>query len=166
MSGALDRARAKRAWPGVIAEVRKLKPPRAAIFDGTEVDVDADGETLVVEFPADAAFKMRQASDADTNQLLRRSLATVLGGVPPFRFQLGRGAVRAPAGEPVEPSPRVDVPPADGGDETVSPAAPAAVEPPVESDAAPPTDDIERLLIDELGAQMIAEHPHEPEGKD
>ena len=166
MSGALDRARAKRAWPGVIAEVRKLKPPRAAIFDGTEVDVDADGETLVVEFPADAAFKMRQASDADTNQLLRRSLATVLGGVPPFRFQLGRGAVRAPASEQVEPSPRVDVPSADGGDETVSPAAPAAVDPPVESDAAPPTDDIERLLIDELGAQMIAEHPHEPDGKD
>jgi DNA polymerase III subunit gamma/tau len=166
MPGALDRARAKRAWPGVIAEVRKLKPPRAAIFDGTEVDVDADGETLVVEFPADAAFKMRQASDADTNQLLRRSLATVLGGVPPFRFQLGRGAVRAPAGEPVEPPARVDVPPADGGDETVSPVAPAAVELPVESDATPPTDDIERLLIDELGAQMIAEHPHEPDGKD
>jgi DNA polymerase III subunit gamma/tau len=166
MSGALDRARAKRAWPGVIAEVRKLKPPRAAIFDGTEVDVDADGETLVVEFPADAAFKMRQASDADTNQLLRRSLATVLGGVPPFRFQLGRGAVRAPTGEPIEPSARVDAPPADGGDETVSTAAPAAAEPLVESDAAPPTVDIERLLIDELGAQMIAEHPHEPDGKD
>jgi DNA polymerase III subunit gamma/tau len=166
VSGALDRARAKRAWPGVIAEVRKLKPPRAAIFDGTEVDVDADGETLVVEFPADAAFKMRQASDADTNQLLRRSLATVLGGVPPFRFQLGRGAVRAPAGEPVEPPARVDVPPADGGDETVSPATPVAGGSPVESDAAPPTDDIERLLIDKLGAQMIAEHPHEPDGKD
>jgi DNA polymerase III subunit gamma/tau len=164
--GTLDRARAKRAWPGVIAEVRKLKPPRAAIFDGTEVDVDADGETLVVEFPADAAFKMRQASDADTNQLLRRSLATVLGGVPPFRFQLGRGAVRAPAGEPVEPPARVDVPPADGGGETVSPATPVAGGSPVESDAAPPTDDIERLLIDKLGAQMIAEHPHEPDGKD
>jgi DNA polymerase-3 subunit gamma/tau len=166
MSGTLDRAKAKRAWPGVIAEVRKLKPPRAAIFDGTEVDVDADGETLVVEFPGDAGFKMRQASDADTNQLLRRSLATVLGGVPPFRFQLGRGAVRAPADEQQEPPVRMDVPPADGGDETVSSGAPSEAGPAVSAEAAAPADDIERLLIDELGAQMIAEHPHPPEGKD
>ncbi|MBE0417146.1 MAG: DNA polymerase III subunit gamma/tau [Coriobacteriia bacterium] len=166
VSGRLDRARAKRAWPGVVAEVRKLKPPRAAIFDGTEVDVDADGETLVIEFPADAAFRMRQASDADTSQLLRRGLATVLGGAPPFRFQLGRGPVRAPVDERVEPPvARVDVPPSDGGDETGSAPVPE-VESPAEPVTTGSAGDIERLLIDELGAQIIAEYPHEPDGKD
>ena len=167
MTGGLDRAQAKRAWPGVVAEVRKLKPPRAAIFDGTEVDVDDDGETLVVEFPADAGFKMRQASDGENIQLLRRSLATVLGGAPPFRFQLGRGPVRAPAQEPVEAPPaQVEPRPADGRDEAPPPVAPEQVEPSETEAGAPETDDIERLLIDQLGAQVIAEHPHDPDGKD
>ena len=159
--GGLDRAGVKRAWPAVVAEIRKLKAARAAIFDGTEVDVDADGQTLVVEFPADAKFPMRQASEPDTIQLLKRGLATVLGGAPPLRFQLGRGAVRAP--EPVaEPEP------------TPAPAEPAAeAEPPATqaTSAAPPEvpgseDDIERLLAESLGARKIAEHPTEPEGED
>ncbi|MDF1541966.1 MAG: DNA polymerase III subunit gamma/tau [Anaerosomatales bacterium] len=167
MTGGLDRARAKRAWPGVIAEVRKLKPPRAAIFDGTEVDVDGDGETLVVEFPADAGFKMRQASDGENTQLLRRSLATVLGGAPPFRFQLGRGPVRAPAQELTGAPPvPVDTPPADGGDEPAPAAALEQVEPSETQVPTPETDDIERMLIDQLGAQVIGEHPNDPDGKD
>ncbi|MBW6467586.1 MAG: DNA polymerase III subunit gamma/tau [Coriobacteriia bacterium] len=167
MTGGLDRARAKRAWPGVIAEVRKLKPPRAAIFDGTEVDVDGDGETLVVEFPADAAFKMRQASDGENTQLLRRSLATVLGGAPPFRFQLGRGPVRAPAQEPTGESPAlVDTPRVDGGDEPAPTASSEHVEPFETEAPTPETDDIERMLIDQLGAQVIGEHPNDPDGKD
>ena len=164
--GKLDRARVKRAWPGVVAEVRKIKSTRAAIFDGTEIDIDADGETLVIEFPADAAFRLKQAADPDTSQLLRRGLATVLGGAPPFRFQLGRGAVRAPGAEPVEnQAAHADVPPSDGGDETTPEPSPEANVPAKRAEAGP-HDDIERLLIDELGAQMIAEHPHEPEGKD
>jgi hypothetical protein len=93
----MDRAQAKRVWPSVVAEVRKLKAARGAIFDGTELDVDADGETLVIEFPEGAKFPMKQASNPETTQLLRNAFGEVLGGTPPFRFQLGRGPVRAPA---------------------------------------------------------------------
>jgi DNA polymerase III subunit gamma/tau len=161
-TGPLDRARAKRAWPGVVAEIRKLKATRAAIFDGTEVDVDADGATLVIEFPADAHFRMKQASDTETLQLLRRGFASVLGGVPPFRFQLGRGAVRA-AGEPLaEPEPAATEAPA----AIESSAAPEPDSPPETGPADQPVDDVEQLLTDTLGATLIAEHPHETDGKE
>jgi len=187
-AGPLDRARAKRAWPGIVAEVRKLKATRAAIFDGTEVDVDADGETIVIEFPADAAFRMKQASDADTMQLLRRGFATVLGGVPPFRFQLGRGPVRAAAAPAASPEPEPEKaaapemtgarsglpegakadagPPAAGSvadSVTASAADSAADETPAEAVA---PEDVERLLVEELGAQMISEHLHDTQGED
>lgn len=160
-SGPLDRAQAKRGWPAVVAEVRKLKAARAAIFDGTEMDVDPDGQTLVIEFPAGAKFPMRQAASPETTQLLKNALAAVFGVAPPFRYQLGRGAVRAPAEEqPVATPTRVGVPPADGGDETTTAPPPG---PPAGDVAPPPHDDLERMLADQLGAEIIAEHPHETE---
>ncbi len=178
VAGPLDRAKAKRAWPGILAEIRKLKATRAAIFDGTEVDVDADGETLVIEFPADAAFRIKQASDADTIQLLRRGFATVLGGVPPFRHQLGRGAVRPSEEAAAVPAPEIPPAPEAHGESGTTdgepdvPGSPPAEPPPadapvgVEPPAANGDNDVERLLVEELGAQMISEHPHDAEGKD
>jgi len=165
-TGPLDRARAKRAWPGVVAEIRKLKATRAAIFDGTEVDVDADGATLVIEFPADAHFRMKQASDTETLQLLRRGFASVLGGAPPFRFQLGRGAVRA-AEEPLaEPEPAAAGAPAAAESSAEPEPAPEPDSPPTTGPADQPVDDVEQLLADTLGATLIAEHPHETDGKE
>jgi DNA polymerase-3 subunit gamma/tau len=165
-TGPLDRARAKRAWPGVVAEIRKLKATRAAIFDGTEVDIDADGATLVIEFPSDAHFRMKQASDAETLQLLRRGFASVLGGVPPFRFQLGRGAVRAAEEPPAEPQPVPAQAPA--ADERS--AVPEPVPGPDSQQPVGPSDqkvgDVDQLLADTLGATLIAEHTHETEGKE
>ncbi|MDY0087722.1 MAG: DNA polymerase III subunit gamma/tau [Coriobacteriia bacterium] len=174
----LDRAHVKRAWLAIVAEVRKLKPARAAIFDGTEVDVDMDGRTLVIEFPADAAFRLKQAADADSSQLLKRALATVLGAVPPFRFQLGRGAV-VTAGPLPQESPAESK--GQGKDEvrekareqagemtaTESAVTPAA-QPDTQGPAGTSADvaDVERLLMNELGAEMIAEHTLEPDGKD
>ena len=165
-TGQLDRARAKRAWPGVVSELRKRTAPRAAIFDGTEVDVDADGTTFVIEFPSDASFRVKQAAEQDTSQLLKESFAAVLGAPPPFRFQLGRGPVRAseePRSEPdavTEGTPVIEpqeeqVLPGSGGDEESAVTAPS-------SECA----DVERLLCDALGAEMIAEHPHGADGKD
>ena len=61
----------------------------------------------MLEFPADAAFAMQMAEEPDMRDMLKIALASVLGFVPPFRFQLGRGAVRpdnvsVPAPRPVE----------------------------------------------------------------
>lgn len=170
----LERAHVKRAWLAVVAEVRKLKPARAAIFDGTEVDVDEDGKTLVIEFPADAGFRIRQATDADSSQLLKRALATVLDSVPPFRFQLGRGAVVAPEVPAEEPPVGCGVRDEDGLHEGADERAPVALEqasptqpdPPQAAVASANADDVERLLMNQLGAEMIAEHTLEPDGKD
>jgi len=134
-SAKLDRAAAKRAWPGVLAEIRKIKTSRATFFVNTEVDVDADGHTMVVEFPADARFMMKQAGEPETRKLLNRALGTVLGFPPEVRFQLGRGAVREA--------------------EDVDTGASAPV--PASSQSAA---DVEKMLVDELGAQVIAEHAH------
>ena len=150
-SDMLDRAQVKRAWPAVLAEIRKVKASRATFFVNTEADVDDDGATLVVEFPGDAKFTMRQAEDSDTRQLLQRALGSVLGTQPPLRYQLGRGAVR-PA-EPVEAVEPREEPPATAGDETESASRPSG------SDSSA-TDDIDHLLMNELGATMVAEHEH------
>ncbi len=176
----LDRAHVKRAWPAVVAEVRKLKSARGAMFDGTEVDVDTDGVTLVVEFPSSARFPMKQAQGPDNVALLKRALASVFGSVPPFRYQLGRGAVRAeePAPAQVAPGPE---PPAPLPEEPHEPpAAPSGSAPGTGDRPAPPTPsgpggvrtedatpedlDIEALMADALGAEKVSERPHIDEG--
>lgn len=159
-SGPLDRAHIKRAWPAVLVELRKIKPSRAGGFSGTEVDVDADGSTMVIEFPADQALAI--VGSPESREVLATAMARVLGSVPPYRFQQGRGPVQ-PIEAP-EPEPHVDAP-VPVVDETVSPTTPAAViSVPA---AAAPEDEIDMLLMTELGAEMVAEHPHDAgEGED
>lgn len=139
VSGVLDRGTAKRSWQAVLIEVKKKRPARAQLFATVEVDVDPDDSTLVIEFPEDQAFSLQIAEEPEMRELLRASLARVLGSAPPFRFQLGRGAVRpAPA---QEHSPTVDV------------------EPQVSAEPQPD-------WVAQLGAQVVAEHPHEHEGEE
>ncbi len=154
-TGPLDRAHVKRAWPAVIAEVKRAKPTRAQLFMSTEVDIDAQGSSIVIEFPLDQKFTMDMAQNPENRQLLQQAFGRVLGSVPPFRFQLGRGAV-----QPTTPAPKADPlheRPATAGDETeTAPASSVADD-----------DDIDNILMNEFGAEMIAEHPHEtPEGED
>ncbi len=107
----LDVATVKRAWPAVLAEFKKLKPSRSHSYNGTEVEVN--GETLIVEFPADQRIIMDLVSDSETIALLRRSVAAVLGVEPAVEYRLGRSgssskapsaAVEAPASAPAEDS--------------------------------------------------------------
>ncbi len=139
VSGTLDRAAARRAWPGVLAEIRKAKPTRAHMFATVDVDVDSDGKTLVLEFPVGQEFQFELAQDDENRALLRSALAAVLGAAPPFRFQLGRGKVRpaepqAPDREPptapsslhrdpeIEASPEAAMPPSSATPLPQSPA--------------------------------------------
>ena len=164
-SAKLDRARVKRAWPAVVAEVHKQKPARATTFVNTEVDVDSDGLTVVIEFPREEAFTIKLADEPDTRQLLKRALAVVLGSAPPFRFQLGRGAPQHMP-EPEAPR-RTDVPPATVPDETTTAPGDTGAFPRVSAPPPEPADDVERLLMHGLGAEIIGEHVHEsPDWKD
>lgn len=189
--GQLDRARVKRAWPSVIAEVKKQRAARASTFVSTDVDLDADGVTLVIEFPREEAFRMKIADEPETRELVRRALGVVLGTTPPFRFQLGRGAVK-PAGPAALEEPTAT---GDGTDRAAAPEAtreaapevapvgslePESAEPVAEpaAESAPAAEaqpqagdgaasDVERLLVEQLGAQIVGEQVHEaPEWKD
>lgn len=202
----LDRAAAKRAWPAVLLEIKKLKPARAHGYSQVEVDVDPDGETLVLEFPADQAFVKEMADQPDMKDMLKQAMMTVMGAVPSFRLQVGRGSVqplRPPVAETalepvVVPAPtpvraaaasRHDDEPVPEYYETESglderepvtsagaaavpvekPATPAAATAPTaaaapSTKAASGTSEIERLLMNDLGATIIKERtgPSEP----
>ncbi len=156
---ALDRAAAKRAWPAVVQEMRKVRMSRAQLFTATEVDVDNDGATLVVEFGSDQGFALQRARDPESLMVLRNALASVLGTVPPVRYQLGRGPVR-PAVEPVPVAhgARVDVPAATVPDETggVPQAARADSE---------DRRSLEKQILEDLGAEVVVEHGHDEGGR-
>ena len=130
-AGGLDRSTARAAWPSVLAEIRKLKPGRAQLFGVAEVDVDADGETFVVEFPADQSFSIQLAEEPDARELLQRALASALGFAPPVRFQLGRGAAR-PASAAAAPAPAVPT-----ASEAPAPAAAPTARPHIASAVVP-----------------------------
>ena len=78
-SGPLDRGTAKRNWQAVLVEVKKAKPARANLFATVEVDVDADGNTLVIEFPDDQEFSLQMAEEPEMRELLRAALGRVFG---------------------------------------------------------------------------------------
>jgi DNA polymerase-3 subunit gamma/tau len=90
--GPLDRAQLKRAWPAIVAEIKKRRNATAQLFSAAAVD--ADGDTLVVEFPADHKVSKEIAEGQDVVQMLRQAVHHVLGVKPPVRYQLGRGSVK------------------------------------------------------------------------
>jgi DNA polymerase III subunit gamma/tau len=172
--GPLDRAAARRAWPGVLAEIRKAKPTRAHMFATVDVDVDADGETLVLEFPEGQDFQMELANDDENRAMLRSALAAAMGVAPPFRFQLGRGKVR-----PVVEAQSAAAPPVHRDPELTAASAPAAASPVTSTAAEPasishlevpdddaPVDDIDRLLAEQFGAKVVAEETRQPDRED
>lgn len=145
--GPLDVAVVKRAWPAILAEFKKLKPSRSHSYNGTEVEVD--GETLVVEFPADQRIIMDLVSDSETIGILRRSIAAVLGVELPVEYRLGRSgsSSKAPA---IAAGTSVPAP-VPAGDPAGEPApASAAEQIPAEG-----AQDLEASVIAALGAQVI-----------
>jgi DNA polymerase III subunit gamma/tau len=190
-TGGLDRAAARTAWPTVLAEIKKLKPGRAQLFSTAEVDIDLDGETLVVEFPAEQSFSIQLAEEPEARELLQRAIASALGFAVPVRYQLGRGAEHADRRAPAagvssapphatgvadeaesHPSSPLVAGEADFGDEPMpeyyetgagfsEPVRERAGAEPLERlDVAP--SNLTRLLTEDLGAQIVAEHAAPP----
>ena len=173
-SGPLDRGTAKRNWQAVLVEVKKVKPARANVFASVEIDVDPDGTTLVIEFPSDQEFSLQMAEEPEMRDLLRGALSRVFGAPPPFRYQLGRGAVR-PAKEiaataPV-PAPHIDVSPEEappaGHDDVPGDyyeAATGQTEPVREHEDSAASD--LQSVLEQMGARIVSEHQHTPDGED
>ncbi len=173
-AGSLDRGAVKRDWQAVLLEIKKTKPARMQTFANTEVDVDPDGDGIVIEFPADQTFAMQMAEEC--RDLVRDAIITVFGRPLSFRYQLGRGAVRPqePQTESYQrdPEPAAGREPAPEAASSQRPAAPepaASVAPSGMSEQSAPTasydvsDDLESLLVNGLGAEIVDERPHEPE---
>jgi len=150
-------------------------------FASVEVDVDTDGEGLVIEFPSDQEFSLQLAEEPATRELLKRALAAVFGSAPPFRYQLGRGGVRpmeAPVAAPAEPlAAHVDVAPdADGSesdaDEPITEhyeQATGLSEPTAQVHGGEPTaagSAVEHLIRHGLGATIVETRSGEPNGED
>jgi len=128
----LDVATVKRAWPAVLAEIKKIRAPRAHIFNGTEAEVVSG--TLVVEFPADQRFAMDLARETETLGVLRRAVRSVLGQEPPVEYRLGRSGASSSAEAVAAQAPRQDE------------ALDTATEPAV---------DLEASVLAELGGEII-----------
>ncbi|MHB1340970.1 MAG: DNA polymerase III subunit gamma/tau [Coriobacteriia bacterium] len=161
-AGPLDGVSARRSWPAVVAEFKKLKPSRSHLFDSTELEVS--GDTLVIEFPKDQAFALDLARNPDTLQILRRSIGAVLGVQPPVEFRLGRQGSSAPAPRSAAAPTSASAPtpgPATGSEAVVSPElqSSASASAPASSPA-PASDDVEMRLISDLGAVVVDEREH------
>lgn len=139
----LERAQLKRAWPAIIAEIKKARNATGQLFVTAAVDVD--GGDVVVEFPAEQKFAKELASDNEVLQLLRRSIHAVLGVKPPIRYQLGRGVVK----------PATGAAPAGGGSSAVRRTTPDAGDTHPEPEAEPDAVDI---LQSEFGDVIVEHH--------
>lgn len=139
----LDLARVKRSWPAVVAEIRKRKRARAPIFESAEANVDADGVTLVIEIAGGSAFALTHIDDPEMRGIVQSALAIVFGQPVPFRYQVGRGAVKPIP--PAKQAQRVDVPPATAGDETSSTPAPKT------------GGGIDQSILQKIGGQVVGE---------
>jgi hypothetical protein len=135
---------------------------------------------------------MELAGEPEMRDMLKIALAAVLDSAPPFRLQLGRGSVRPadpPPAHEHHPADVADIPhiPAEDYDEGPEPEYseidPSAAEPSAPAVAgyesavpatagreplapAPagrePQSAVERLLVGELGGQIVAEHVADP----
>ena len=158
--GDLDVAAVKRAWPAVLAEVKKIRAPRAHIFNGTEAEIVSG--TLIVEFPADQGFALDLARETETLAVLRRAVRAVLGQEPPVEYRLGRQGRSSGSPAPCDEAVAAPVAPAP---ETASSATPSArthaedSPPPARS---PDASNLESVLA-ELGGELIDDVTPEPE---
>ncbi|MDO8963482.1 MAG: DNA polymerase III subunit gamma/tau [Coriobacteriia bacterium] len=125
-----DVAELRRRWKDVLRALKEARPTASKLFLDTEAGLD--GDEVVVEFGSGAGMLLKLADEPEVKQALRGSVERVLGWHVGIRYQLGRGAVK-----PVT--------------RAVAPAAP---------DVAHAADDpLDRMLIEGLGAEVVAEHP-------
>jgi DNA polymerase-3 subunit gamma/tau len=161
-AGGADTASLRRSWGDILREMKTRKPATSKLFIDTEVDLD--GDTVVVEFAPNRRVPMQVANEQENVALLRECIRAVTGMTVAVRFQLGRGVVRPESvsgdgGNDAGP----DLPEVAPGADVPLPAEPVSG---VATDPAPSAStgaDAERLLIDDLGAEVILERPEQQE---
>lgn len=158
--GDLDRAAVRRDWQAVLLELKKSRPARAHIFADVEVDVDTDGQGLVIQFPAGQEFSKQLAEEPDMRLLVKKALVAVFGAAFPFRYQLGRGGVRPAEDEQPEAAPVHSASP-DVSEAAHYEMATGLSEPAIEARPGTPASALEEMLTGELGATIIDDDSHQ-----
>ena len=116
----------QRVWRSVVAAVKKEKMSYGVLFVNVKARPNAQGNGVLIEFPADNPFAFSLASKPEVSDLIGRAFAQVAGMPVPFQCVQSSGAqpapvpVAAPASMP-QPAP--------------AQAAPAAVQPAVQAPA-------------------------------
>jgi DNA polymerase-3 subunit gamma/tau len=83
-----DPASLKRQWRAVLTELHKRSIPLHPIFADTQLSLGADDTSLLIEFPAGADYKLKQARRTDVLELLTDTVAAVYGKEVPFVMKL------------------------------------------------------------------------------
>ena len=135
-----DVAELRRRWPDVIRLVKEKRPTASKLFLETEADLD--GDTVVVEFDPSRKVLVKQAEEQEVVAVLRDAVHRTLGWKVGIRYQLGRGGVHRDADAESASLP--------GRDHVEAPGSP---------EPASGHGDIDRMLIEGLGAEVVAERP-------
>ena len=79
-AGHVDIDQIAQVWPAVLDQLLQTAPALAATFDGARpVEVDAEGRTVTIGFPADHIFNKRKAEAPDKREQMAAALESVLG---------------------------------------------------------------------------------------
>ena len=135
-----DVAELRRRWADVIRLVKEKRPTASKLFLDTVADLD--GDTVVVEFDPSRKVLVKQAEEQEVVAVLRDAVHRTLGWKVAIRYQLGRGGVHRDADAE---GPRLP-----GADHVETPASP---------EPASGSGGIDRVLIEGLGAEVVAERP-------
>jgi DNA polymerase-3 subunit gamma/tau len=134
--GPMDVGELRRRWADVIRAIKTVRPAASKLFLDTEADLD--GDTVVIEFDPMRKVLVKRAEEQEIVALVRDAVRDVLGWHVAIRYQLGRGAVRSRSGMDEEY-------PDAGGPPRASAQAPVS------------GDQLDRMLIEGLGAEVVGD---------
>src|SRR2546421_342782 len=92
-------AQLQEAWQRSVLPAAQRRPTPAGSLFAEARPAGLDGETLTLEFPADARFHREQAEDTKYSTILRDALYEVTGRRLAFEFKLGANGRDHPADE-------------------------------------------------------------------
>ena len=124
----------QRVWRSVVAAVKKEKMSYGVLFVNVKARPNAQGNGVLIEFPADNPFAFSLASKPEVSDLIGRAFAQVAGMPVPFQCVQSSGAQAAPA--PVaapapmpQPAPAAPQPAPQAPAPAAMPASPAGIPP-------------------------------------
>ena len=124
----------QRVWRSVVAAVKKEKMSYGVLFVNVKARPNAQGNGVLIEFPADNPFAFSLASKPEVSDLIGRAFAQVAGMPVPFQCvqSLGAQAAPAPVAAPApmpQPAPAAPQPAPQAPAPAAMPASPAGIPP-------------------------------------